>query len=771
MNLQELQTLRRCALFVCMLAIPCARPAFGQSGGTTPPTDSSPAGVPAPTASEAVRTRDAAGKITIRATRITTPIKIDGHLDEAPYKEVSPITDFFQQEPQHGMPISEKTDAWLFFDDDNIYVACRCWDTHPERIVANEMRRDSNNLVQQDNFGVAFDTFHDGRSGVFLFMTAIGAMRDAVIIDLTFNIDWNPIYDGKTSRSEQGWIAEFAIPFKSLRYGPGEQQTWGIQMRRTVSYKNEEAFLTPVNLQWGSTSLRHIDSYATLVGLSVPASSRNLDIKPYGISRLTSDLVRTPPVSNNIALDTGVDVKYGVTKGLTADFTYNTDFAQVEVDEAQVNLTRFSLSFPEKREFFLEGQGLFQFGVGGPSIVNSARGEAVGSDAPAVFYSRRIGLNSSRLVPIVGGARLTGKAGPWSVGALNITTDDDAASQTPQTTFSVLRLRRDVLRRGTFGGIFSRRSVSTIAPGDNKLWGVDSSLTFFENVYVDASLAQSQTEGRRGDDVSYRGQFAYIADRLGLVFDRLVVEKNFNPEVGFLRRENFRRNLVQARISSRTTNNPLIRRLNYQASLEYTTDNDNRLESRELQGLLGIEFHNADRFSVQHSRLHEFVPALFLISTGVRLPIGGYTFENTIVSYTAGQQHRISGASLFEIGGFYNGEKKTATFRGRAEVTSQFSVEPNISLNWIDLPQARFTNTVVGGRGTYSFTPRSFVAGLVQYSSSTASFSTNLRLRWEYKPGSEMFIVYTDERATVPSHWLPLRNRGFVVKVNRLFRF
>jgi hypothetical protein len=475
---------------------------------------------------------------------------------------------------------------------------------------------------------------------------------------------------------------------------------------------------------------------------------------------VATDPLGRPPVRNDFDPDAGFDLKYGVTKSLTVDFTYNTDFAQVEADEAQVNLTRFNLSFPEQREFFLEGGGIFRFG---------ARGED--GDAPVLFYSRRIGLSDEgRALPVIAGGRLTGKVGPWTVGALNIAVDDDAAAAVPLTNFTVVRLRRNVFRRGVVGGLFTRRSASTIAPGANHVWGLDANLAFYEHLYVGGSVARSWTEGLHGDDLNYRARFEYEADRYGLTLDRQVAQENFNPEVGFMRRENFRRGYAQARFSPRTTSHPLVRKWIYQGSVDYVTDNDNHLESRELLGEFQVDLHSSDSLAFRYARLYEFLPEPFPIE-GVSIPAGGYSFNNAVTSFTAGQRHRVSGTASFEVGGFYGGDKKTAELNGRIGITPQLGVEPNISLNWIDLPQGRFRTTILGGRATFTMTPRMFFAALVQHSSSSTSLSTNLRFRWEYQPGSELFVVYTEGRSTLPPHGTELQNRGFVVKINRLFRF
>jgi hypothetical protein len=710
-------------------------------------------------AASAQSVADGSRQVVVHATRITEAIRLDGRLDEQAYAEVPPITEFIQQEPDVGAAMTEKTEAWVLFDDENIYVSCRCWDRSPEKIVANDMRHDSNNLPSHDNFAVALDTFHDKRNGAFFFVTPIGAMRDAAIADERPIIEWNPVWNARTGRFDGGWIAEMAIPFKSLRYGSGQQQTWGIQFRRVIRSKNEMGYLTQVSPGWGVTALNYMSAAATLADLEVPPPALNLEIKPYTMARLTTDRVGQPPSDNDFDPDAGVDVKYGLTKGLTLDFTYNTDFAQVEADEAQINLTRFNLFFPEKRDFFLESQGLFQFGSGG------------GADAPTIFYSRRIGLSHSRQVPVVGGVRLTGKAGPWSIGAFNMETDADALAEAQRTNFSVLRLRRNILQRSNIGGIFTRRSISTTAPGTNQVWGTDANLAFRQNLYINGYIAQSRTTGRHGDDLSYRSQLNYSADRWGLTLDRLASEENFNPEVGLLRRENFRRNFAQGRFSPRTANHSWVRKWTYQADWEYISDNKNHPESRSGTGEFGINFHSGDELSFQYQRLYEFVPEEFEIGRDVSVAAGEYSFDNFRARFEAGQQHRASGAASLDIGHFYDGTKTTAAYRGRVQFGSQLGIEPNVSLNWIDVPQGKFTTTLIGGRTTFTMTPRMFTSALIQYSANNTSLSTDLRFRWEYQPGSELFLVYSEGRSTLPPHGTNLESRGFVIKVTRLLRF
>ena len=352
--------------------------------------------------------------VVVRATRIAAPLRIDGRLDEEVYQTVPAISDFVQTLPTPGAPSTERTEAWVLYDDDNFYVVCRCWDSAPpEQWVANDMRRDSQRLRDNDNFGVSLDTYHDRRNAFVFYTTPLGALTDQTYTDEgNPNRDWNQIWDVRTGRFEGGWTAEIAIPFKSLRYAPGRSQTWGIQIRRGIRRKNEWTHLTVLPpASGGSQAWFRVSGSATLVGLEVPPASRNIEIKPYVSARSTTDRLASPPVTNDGDADFGGDLKYGITPNLTADFTYNTDFAQVEVDEQQVNLTRFALSFPEKRDFFLEGRGIFEFGRG--VALGGGGGDSV---APTLFYSRRIGLNRGRVIPIDVGGRMSGRVGQYSIG-------------------------------------------------------------------------------------------------------------------------------------------------------------------------------------------------------------------------------------------------------------------------------------------------------------------------------------------------------------------
>jgi hypothetical protein len=707
---------------------------------------------------------------TVKAHRAVQPLRIDGRLDEEIYKSTPAITDFVQQEPDEFKPATEKTEAWIFFDEDHIYVAAKNYETHPERRVANEMRRDTAQLRQNDTFGVLFDTFHDKRNGYIFYANAIGGLADSQVTDEgPPNADWNTVWDVHTSEFDGGWTIEIAIPFKSLRYQPGTDQTWGINLRRVVRWKNEWSYLAQVPRALTTfRGLLKVSSAGTLEGLQVPSGSANLELKPFALTGISTDNTVTPVVSNDRYARIGGDAKYGITQNITADLTVNTDFAQVEVDEQQVNLTRFNLFFPEKRDFFLEGLGTFAFAG------RASAGLAAGSgDTPYLFFSRRIGLDQSRVIPLEAGGRVTGKAGKFTFGALNVQTGDDDTARIESANFTVLRAKRDILRRSSIGGMFTHRTATPGRVGSNDGFGVDAAMSFYQNLRFDAYLAGTRTDGRNGDNLSYRGFFDYNGDKYGVQAERLVVEPNFLPEIGFVRRTDMRRNFAMARFSPRPRSVPNLRRITTQASVNYLTNNQNRLDTREAVARVEAEFTNSDLFSVSFTDNYERLARPFAIAPTVTLPVGSYDFHTTRVGYIGGQQRRVSGEVVLETGRFYNGDRTTiAVNSARVQVTPQVSLEPSVSINWVELAQGSFTAKVARTRATYTITPRMFVSGIVQYNSAGASFGSNVRFRWEYLPGSELFVVYTDDFNTeeLRPDVTSLRNRALVIKFNRLFR-
>lgn len=750
-------------------AVPAAAQPPAQSRAARPAGGRAPAVTPLPP--EVVH-RDSEGHVVVvRATRVDEPLTIDGRLDEPVYAATKSIGGFRQQEPHEGQPATVPTEVWVFFDSRHIYVAARCWQDASLPLIGRELRRDGQNMFDNDNFAVLLDTFLDRRSG-FMFQTnPVGAINDQLMTDdgAGSNRDWNTVWSLRTARDPEGWSVEMAIPFSSLRFPAGRTQTWGLNFRRNVQARTEYSYLTRIPASAGRRGLGRSSLAATLVGIEIERPPVRVELKPYALAARTSNRDAEPPVAGDTSGKLGLDAKVGLGAGLTADLTVNTDFAQVEEDEAQVNLTRFSLFLPEKRDFFLEGQGMFAFGgipVGRPP------GNQAPPEAPILFYSRRVGLAQGLPVTILGGGRVTGRVGDrWSLGAMQIQQADSADAALPATAFTVLRLRRDILKRSSVGVILTRRTPSETGPGTNVVGGLDLLLAPTQELTVNAYVAKSSTPGLHGRDVSARARLEFNSDRYGLQLEHLVVPTNFNPEVGLLRREDYRRSTAGGRFSRRPAGGGWLRKWNATAEFDYVTDHAGRVESRNEEAGIRFEMANGDTASVTAARAHEVVSDDIDLTDTRSIVPGAYQFGTARVSYELGPRHLLRGTVTAGGGGFYGGTVRELSYKGRIDVVGSTTIEPSLVLNRVVMPGAPpFWVNAVGLRGVLPLSPRSAVSVLLQHRTNDGSLGSSVRWRWEYAPGSEVFVVYTEGRDTTrPAE--TLRNRSVVVKLTRLFRF
>ena len=762
-----------------ILAAAAALAEAGQAGGGKAGQDAplpAPAFVvrgPAPPELPEMVRRDDLGGATMRATRLDGPLDFDGRLDDAIYERVPGVGDFIQALPLEGEPATEDTEVWIFYDDEAVYIAGRCFDSQPERMVATEMRRDNFGIFNNENLAVIFDTFYDRRNAFFFYMNPIGGFFDGLIVDeRNVNRDWTAVWDSRAATFEGGWTMEMRIPFKTLRYAGGGPQVWGINFRRVVRWKNEISYLTGVPAALGPRAITKVSSAGTLVGLVAPASSRTVEVKPYLIGDAAGTRIETGALERDFGGDFGFDAKVGITSGLTADLTWNTDFAQVEADAQQINLTRFSLFFPEKREFFLEGQGIFGFGTSTRSPpAGSTRSFGPPSSTPVLFFSRQIGIAGGRAVPILGGGRVTGKLGDYQIGALAIRSGESAAGGAPETDFSVFRLKRDVLSRSTVGVMGTYRSHTAGGLGRNFAYGMDARFGFFEHLDIRSYAAWTQNEAETETGMSYLGQLDYNGDRYGWKTERLVVGDGFDPGIGFLRRRDFQRNYAEARFSPRPHSISWLRKIGWTGSLDYTTDNDGALETRIYSLRNDLEFENGDTFNLSATRNREVLAADFALSDALRVLRGAHDFDYARLSYQAGPQRPISGNFAYQQGGFFSGTRRELAWRGRVEVMPRLTLEPSLSLNWIALAAGNYDTRLVASRINYTLSPRSFLAAFLQYNSAANSLSTNVRFRWEYEPGSDLYVVYNSVRDSLAPGYPDLDAQSFIVKFTRLFRF
>ena len=741
---------------------PSPSPALAQEP-TADPAQAAAAARPVLTRTAA---RGEAGEITLRAVRLDGSLELDGALEEAVYGRVEPASGFVQQDPDHGQPATEDTHLWIFFDDTHLYVALRALDSRPERMVANEMRRDNRNIWMNDNVIVALDTWLDRRSAFFFQTNPLGGVRDALILDeANTNYDWNTVWDVRTRRGDEGWTAEMAIPFRSLRYQPGREQTWGINVLRVVRSKNEFSLLSPAPRSYNRNGVFRLASAATLVGLEAPDASQDVQLRPYAISSLRTD--RPAGVSGDLDADVGLDASYGITGSTTLDLTWNTDFAQVEIDEQQVNLSRFSLLFPEKRDFFLEGQGVFDF-VGAAAVAGGPN-QAGPDPTPLLFYSRQIGFAGGTPVPIEGGGRLMGRAGPVSLGALNIQTGDGEETGVPADNFTVSRVKVDLFQRGRIGALGTYRRPS--GEGDDNLaWGTDVDFTPLPDLWLTGYWARTSSPSGSAEDAgSSLARVNYDADRYGLRVERLEVEEGFDPGVGLLRRSGFVRSYLQGRVSRRPEWLARVRRISLDAGLDRYTS-DSRLETRQEQANLRTEFQSGDDLTLTWSRNFEFLAEPFPVAGGRTVPTGSYRFHEVSARFQAGSHRRISGTLNASHGGFYTGDRTQLGYTGRVDFGPRVSLEPRVSVDWVRLEDDRFRVTLLGARPTLTLTPRNFVSALVQYNSASDAVETNVRWRWEIEPGTILYLVYTDARDTAETGFPGILNRSLAVKFTRLFR-
>ena len=721
-------------------------------------------GPPAPNAGEAV-SRDADGGVTLRAFRLSEPLTVDGVLDDPVYDQVPAAGGFLQQEPNEGAPASEDTRVWVLYDAENLYIAADL--EHPGPLMAGERRRDHMSIGWNDSFQIVLDTFYDRRNGFLFHTNPLGALYDAQVTDeRNTNSDWNTVWWVKSRTVEGGWTTEIRIPFRSLRYAAGGAQLWGINFQRNIKHRNEKVFFTPTPQAYDRQALIRLSNAATLVGLEAPAGSRRMEFKPYAIGSQANAPLRD--INDEWSGDLGADFKFGVTDGLTADVTWNTDFAQVEDDETQVNLSRFSLFYPEKREFFLEGQGVFDFG----GRQTRAFGGQGPSDAPIPFFSRSIGISGGSAVPILGGARLHGRARAYTMGLMNIQTGTVGGLDVESTNFSAFRVKRDIFARSNIGVIATHRNISADGSGANSLYGVDGNFAPTENIRINSFYMATSDPGVETGHraASYMGQFRYDTDLIDVSAERLYLGEDFNPGMGFVRRRDFTKNGGSLTFAPRPRGIDRIRQFEFKLDANQYDRPDGEMETREYNFEGRAIFESSDRLVVTHSLTEEHLLEGFPLSDEVRVPAGNYRFARSGIRFWLGTHRAVSGYVRYEFGDFFGGTRREVSYWGRAEVNQRFSMEPNISLNWIDVPGGEVQAQVSRLRATYTVSPRSFVGALVQYNSAAQLMSANVRFRWEYSPGSDLFVVFSTNRDG-DDGLSGLTDRALVVKFTRLFRF
>ena len=703
------------------------------------------------------------------ARAVVTPPVIDGRLNDPAWLDVPPITGFIQRELHEGAPITERTEVRIVTDGQALYVGAWLYDTDPAGIVPGEKVRDGD-ISKSDYFGILLDTYHDRQNG-FVFTTTPAAIEyDAQVVNEGegggiqlpgqtrasagslggFNLNWDGTWTVATSVDSAGWYAEFRIPFTTLRYAAGEQQTWGLNLVRSIRRKNEESFWSFVPRQF---SLMKISHAGTLTGVRVPAR-RVLTATPYALTGVERNFAVDPEAKSRG--DVGGEIKYGVTPSLTLDLTYNTDFAQVEVDEQRTNLTRFPLFFPEKRPFFLENAGIFSAGT--PQAVD-------------LFFTRRIGIDTlGQPVPIVGGGRVTGRVGAVTVGALQIFTD--RATTQGAMSYSVLRLQHELAARSRIGVIAIQR-MATAKSGDwNRVTGVDGRIGIHDAWTIDWWGAASATPGRDRDASAYSARLAYQTGSWNNLARIIQVGRDFDPEVGFLNRPGgyrFYESTVMwiKRYPGSTWLKEWHPHVGYRGY--YGLDGfrqEDRIHLDITEWSLASGAMVGPEVNIEHQGLQQ----PFAIARNVTLPVGSY--EYTSMGFDLGTNPSAPFSLLLraDVGGFYNGTRRGGTVTLSTRRGSSVSASLLTEYNDVRLDQGNFTRVVIAPRVAYFFTPRIMFQTLVQYSNQVGAWTANARFTWLSTAGTGLFVVFNEgQEADGFFRWNRPQARSLIVKYTRQF--
>jgi hypothetical protein len=702
------------------------------------------------------------------ATRASGPITLDGRLDEAAWESAPVARGFIQNDPREGQPATFDTEVRMVYDDVALYIGVFAKDDNPKAIIINELRKDFN-TGSGDSFQVVFDTFKDERNGYQFAINPAGAKWDAQMANegRENNSNWDGVWDVGTRIGEDGWYAEIRIPFRTLKFSPDTEQTWGVNFQRRLRRLNENSYWSPVQR---IHNLSRVSMAGTIEGLQGIAPGNNLRVKPYALASAS----RLAGRSTNGEFDAGFDVKYGITSGLTWDFTVNTDFSQVEADEQQINLTRFSLFFPEKRDFFLENSGIFQFGVGGGGGGGGGGGRQNPSQDMILFFSRQIGLSpDGSAIPILGGTRLTGRAGGFSIGALNIQQrrEGDSAS----ANFTALRLRRDILSQSDIGVMLLNKDTS--GAHFNRVVGSDANFRFFQKLDVNFAGAKTFSpdvaNAPEGDDWYSKSSFNYNSNRLAVRGGYQTIGERFNNEMGFVPRRGV--NNGELHVGARFRPNwrwtrGWLRESYPHWQVENFTRRGGGLESRYIDWHWPVTFHNSTFIEVGVNPTTEVLRNSFPINSrrNIRVLPGRYDFNEYFLLANTNASAPVSFNTRYSIGDFYDGYRRGYSVGSTVRANQHFNVSGNVQFNDIDLPQGAFTTTLVTGRVNYFLNTKVFLNALLQYNTDARQWSSNVRFNVIHRPLSDFFLVYNERRNSQTGEMI---DRALVAKMTYLIAF
>jgi hypothetical protein len=694
---------------------------------------------------------DLSAQKSIRIVKTEIAPQIDGWVNDEVWKNAAMITEFYQREPNPGMAVSEKTEVYICYDENYIYIGMHCYSA-PGGITAKEMARDVS-LGEDDRVQVIFDTFHDKRNGYWFQIGPRGSIGDALISQngANMNKEWDGLWMGKSRIHENGWDAELAIPFKTLSFKNG-QTTWGMKIIRNIRRNLEASYWPEANLN----SYRfQISDAGLLEGLEGISQGIGLDVSPYGLlgikTRQTADGRK-----NSMKANGGFDVFYGITPQLKAAVTVNTDFAQTEVDTRQINLTRFNLFFPEKRDFFLDGSNYFSFG-------SDANTENPYSQRIIPFFSRRIGLDSrGNPVPILWGARMTGQAGKWNLGLQHVTDDRDSTLG----NFSVARISRNIGKQSSVGIISTLGNATGEA--ENAVIGGDIHLatsTFRKNKNLDLTLfaLKSHTEKTSGKNHAIGGSVYFPNDFFNFLGGFHEIGDGFHAGAGFVPRKGIRESYLHAGIGPRPNKWGILQVL-VSGGIDYITNLENKMLTRQIDFMpLQIRFKSGEIFRFSTSSQYEYLEAPFLIYSTFQIPVGAYNFTKATFSLESAMRRNFWSTFRYSKGSFYNGTRQDINLAFGYKVFVPLFAGMEFQQNKVDIESGSFTAEIIRTNINILFSPNITLYNFIQYDNFSETMGWQSRFQWIIKPEHEIMLVWNSissnplERFTVSEGTLNLK--------------
>jgi hypothetical protein len=698
---------------------------------------------------------DTSGKIELYVRWTDKTIQIDGVLDDEAWHDAEPYEDYFYQlQPLDRAPSSEKTCVMVLQNADMIYFGIQCYDSEPDKIFASSMRRDRN-YGSGEVIELLLDTFRDNRNCYAFDTNPLGGKGDAIIRDQGNHVNkqWECVIYMDGALNAQGWGAEFAIPFKSLKYKEGEVVDWGINITREIKHRQEETYLVPIPRAWGHMAKFRGELFGLLRNIRPPKRGFDVQFYPYLLAGRTTIYGNGTQRKNEFT--GGVDFKYDITPQLALDLTYKTDFAQAEAEEEIVNVTRFNILRQEKREFFLQSAGLFQFGPGQRNQRNFL-----------LFDSRTIGIQERQRIPLLGGGKLTGRAGSYSVAALSLQsegTDLEGGIYQPSTNYSVLRLKRDVAKNSHIG--LMAQSQQATSSSYSRAFGLDGLWNISEIIRLDASAARSFSPGAGSKSIAGDIGFLLNKEWIDVNLRYTYIDSLFNPKMGFVLRPDMR-NTDGTIMLTKWINNRYIQNIAVSSGLVYITDHQQRLQTRDNSYSVSLLSGGGDEIEISAIRSYEYVPKETLIRD-IKIDAGIYKTWEQSVSLSSYQARPITLSSGFQWGQLFDGHSYAVDLSGTGKVSNHLSVDLAYTYNHLDLKNGMLKSHVWASRWTHSFTPDLFAKVYLQQNTADERFSVNFIMDYAYRPRSHIYLVYNENQDT----WIKNpKDRIIMLKITSLWQ-